>query len=154
MDAWRWVLPQPTNSTELAEVSASKQVYPSPIKQIQATYVVGGNWTWIRIGAEPIPTADGTGRLEGNYGVVYRIGVQLRNPFAEPKKVEVAFDAGAGPANAVFLIGGQYVDMVGAYAGGERNVAQFQLSPNETRNVTIETMPLGGSFYPAALVVR
>jgi hypothetical protein len=154
LDAWRWAAPRPASQAERAEPPASPHVYPFPIKKIQARYAAGGNWTWVRIGKEPVRGANGTQRLEGNYGVLYRIAVELHNPSAEQKKVEVVFDAGAGPANGVFLVDEKYVDLTGAYSGAERQVVQFDLAPNESRIVTIETMPLGGGFYPASLVIR
>jgi len=66
----------------------------------------------------------------------------------------VLFEAGAGPASGVFHIGNQYVEVPSIYPREEKSLARFTMGPNETRNISIQTVPLGGSAYPAALIVR
>jgi len=154
LDVWRHVPPRPATLTETTEAALSPDVFPTPVKQVQARYVVGKPWTWIRVGQEAIPDASGERRLAGNYGVVYQIQVTVQNPTPERRRVQVAFEAGAGLACGVFTIAGRYVEAPNIPRHEERLLAHFDLAPHETRTIAIETLPLGGSSYPAAFIIR
>lgn len=153
-DVWRRVLPRPATATETADAALSADVFVTPVKQVQAEYVVGKPWAWIQVGKEPITSASGERRLAGNYGVVYQIQVKIQNPTPERRRVQVAFEAGAGLACGVFTVAGRYVEAPNVQAREERPLAHFDLAPNETRTISIETVPLGGSSYPAAFIIR
>jgi hypothetical protein len=153
-DSWRRAIPRPATRVETAESTDSADLYPTTLKQINAQYTVGEKWTWIAVGKEPVTDSAGKRRLEGNYGVLYNIDLKVHNPAANARQVEVAFEAGAGPASGVFTIGNQYVEIASIHPREERQLARFTMRPNETRMITIQTVPLGGSAYPAALIVR
>jgi hypothetical protein len=138
----------------MAEALDSPDLYPTTRKQINAQYTVGEKWTWILVGKEPITDSAGKRRLEGNYGVLYNIDVKVHNPGENSREVEVAFEAGAGPASGVFTIGSRYVEVVSTFPREEKALARFMMRPNETRSISIQTVPLGGSAYPAALIFR
>ena len=36
----------------------------------------------------------------------------------------------------------------------EKGLARVEVGPNQTRTISIETLPLGGSSYPASLIIR
>jgi len=154
LDAWRHVLPRPASAAELADSEPSDYVFPGPTKTVHAEYTIGKPWTWIRLGDGPIQGVRGNLRLDGNYGVLYRINVKVHNPTETRRTVEVAFEAGAGPASGLFNIGGRLVDVPSAYPREERSLARFDVEPGAVRTIQIETVPLGGSAYPAALIVR
>ena len=154
LDAWRRVLPRSATPVELAEAPDSPDLFPTTTKQLTAEYTVGQKWTWIPFGKEPITDSAGTRRLEGNYGVLYNIALKVHNPGEIKRQVEVAFEAGAGPASGIFAIADQFVDIASIYPREEKRLARFTLGPNQTRTISIQTVPLGGSAYPASLIVR
>ena len=153
-DAWHRVMPRPASPVELAEAKDSPDLYATTAKQVNAEYTVGDRWTWIPVGKEPVTDSAGTRRLEGNYGVIYSIDVKVHNPGEKKRQVEVAFEAGAGQASGVFSIGDRYVEVANIFPREERALARFTMNPNETRSISIQTVPLGGSAYPAALIFR
>ncbi len=153
-DAWRRVMPRPALPVEMAESADSPDLYATTAKQITAEYTVGNKWTWIPVGKEPVTDSAGTRRLEGNYGVIYNIDVTVHNPGEKRRQVEVAFEAGAGQASGVFSIADQYVEVANIFPREEKHLARFTMGPNETRSISIQTVPLGGSAYPATLIFR
>jgi len=153
-DAWRRVLPRPALPIEMAEAQDSPDLYATTVKQIKAEYTVGNKWTWIPVGKEPVTDTAGTRRLEGNYGVIYNIDVTVHNPGDTKRQVEVAFEAGAGQACGVFSIANQYVEVANIFPREEKHLTRFTMGPNETRSISIQTVPLGGSAYPASLIFR
>lgn len=132
----------------------SDHIYPSPVKLIEADYVIGQRWAFISIGRKPIDNHDAQKRLDGNYGVTYDINVRVENPTSEPKKVQVLFDPVAGLAAGVFVINGELVTVKYAKPPNEIRLASYQLQPGEVRSVRITTLPVAGSNYPATLIVR
>jgi hypothetical protein len=125
---------------------------------VDARYIVGEHWTFVPVGmaeGDGAPSAaDAERGNAGDYGVLYTIRLTLQNPLSTPQKVEVAFGAGGGPVMAVFNIGGQYLEIDETDPPGQRPLAHFTLRPHETRLVTLRTVPLGGSTYPATVIVR
>ena len=132
----------------------SEHVYPDPVKRIAANYRVGERWQFINMGKKPIASDGGNRVLEGNYGVFYDIELTLENPTARNANVQLVFDPTAGLAGAVFLIDGKYAEVPQINAPAEAILARYSMSPGTKRTVTVRTMPLAGSNYPATLVVR
>ncbi len=132
----------------------SEHVYGAPWKTLEAEYVVGQRWAFIPIGRHAITSHDAKRRLDGNYGVTYKIEVRVKNPTDQEKKVQVLFDPAAGIASGVFVIDGSFVSAKYAKPPHEISLATYRLKPGETRNVKILTLPLAGSNYPATLIVR
>ena len=127
-------------------------VFPNPRKTIDATYRVGGNWAFIRVGDSPL--SDGNKSLAGNYGVTYEVRITIENPAPAPADVELALSASAGPARGVFLVDGATMEAPLLRAYQEARVARFRVNPMSTRQVKVRTMPQSGSNYPVRLIVR
>ncbi|MCX8052698.1 MAG: DUF916 domain-containing protein [Armatimonadetes bacterium] len=132
----------------------SDHVYKSPLKLLEAEYVVGKQWAFIPIGRHAIYSPDARRKLDGNYGVTYDIKVKVENPTDREKKIQVLFDPVAGLASGIFVIDGSFVSAKYAKPPKEVILATYRLKPGEIRNVRITTLPVAGSHYPATLVVR
>jgi len=135
-------------------IDLSDHVYPTPVRTVEADYVVGERWAFIPIGKHAIDDSQAQKKLYGNYGVTYNISVTVENPTDKTRKIRVAFDPSAGLASGVFYIDGKFVAMKYAKPPDEVTLSSFQLGPGKSRKVGITTVPLAGSNYPARLVVR
>lgn len=132
----------------------SNQIYPTPIKTMDAEYVVGSRWAFIPIGKHALDDSTQQKKLYGNYGVTYNINVRISNPTGESKKIVFVFDPTAGPASGVFVINGKFALAKYAQPPNEISLATITLKPGETRNCRVMTVPLAGSNYPATLIVK
>ncbi len=132
----------------------SDHVYPSPVKNVDVDYIVGKKWAFVSIGKYALDDYSAEKKLLGNYGVTYRINVNMENPTEKEKKVIVAFRASAGLASGVFLVDGEIKGAKHAKEHEDVNIATYILKPGEVRKVNIITIPLAGSNYPAKIVVR
>jgi hypothetical protein len=54
----------------------------------------------------------------------------------------------------VFIIDGAVVEAEAVSPPVEAALATFRLQPGERRAVRVETIPVGGSSYPARVIVR
>ncbi|MCE5313906.1 MAG: hypothetical protein ABFD49_08270 [Armatimonadota bacterium] len=135
-------------------LAMSEHVYPLPVKNLKADYIVGKRWAFISIGKNALTDATEQKKLYGNYGVTYRIDVKVENPTDKSKKVSVLFDPSAGLASGVFYIDGEFVSTKYVKPPSEFTLKSYQLKPGEVRYVRIVTLPVAGSNYPATLVVR
>ncbi len=160
LDVWRYAGPRPASDSELAAIDRQDKTAPvcQAARTLNAHYTVGERWAFVPLGmhssdeAAHAPEEDRNNA--GDYGVLYTIHVTIENPHPTTEKVEVDFGAGGGPAMAVFNIGGRYLDISETRPPDQRPLARFTLRPHETRIVTIRTVPLGGSTYPANVIVR
>lgn len=128
-------------------------VFAAPDQKIDASYTVGGAWTYIPIGQIPVSNGDGL-KLDGNYGVLYTVRLRLENPTGARRSVKVLFEPRAGEARAAMLVEGTLRETGRAVPPAEIPMATFSLAPHQTRTVTLVTMPAAGSSYPAALIVH
>lgn len=151
---WRFVGAQRLNNVDNDPLLPSIHVYPNPFKTEEATYQVGGKFTFVRIGEKAIQRADKLDTLSGNFGVTYNIKATLENPTANATDVEMVFEASAGYSGALFYINGQFVRTPLLQPKTEAQIAKFRLEPGTTRTVEIVTLPLSGSSYPATLTIR
>jgi hypothetical protein len=131
-----------------------KHQYPTPQREVQSEYVVGHEWAFINIGGQALAGIVEGDQLAGNYGVVYRISLEIRNPTNEPAPVEIILEAAGGPARGIVSIGGALIQAAMFDPVAEARVARYVLGPGEARTVRIETMPQGGSSYPVRLIAR
>ncbi|MBP5273486.1 MAG: hypothetical protein ILO36_00925 [Abditibacteriota bacterium] len=127
-------------------------IFDEPVKRFTETYEVGKNWVFISVGKEHLTTEKGT-KLYGNYGVTYKMDFTLTNPTADERKVRIGFDPSAGAAAAYFTVNGEPVTIHHIKPPSEYNIYSAVLRPGETRRVTVETMPVSGSNYPAKVIV-
>lgn len=132
----------------------SEDVYPAPVKELDADYKVGERWAFIPLGKHALNDSKSQRKLYGNYGVTYNINVRVENPTSETKKVSVVFDPTAGLTSGVFIIDGKFILTKYAQPPSEYTLTSYSMKPGEIRNVKITTVPLAGSNYPATLVVR
>ncbi len=132
----------------------SDQIYPSPIKSVDAEYVVGSRWAFISIGKHAINDTIQQKKLYSNYGVTYNIDVRISNPTNEKKKISVIFDPTAGPASGVFMIDGKLALVKYTQPPAEITLTTMSLGPGESKICRVTTVPLAGSNYPATLIVK
>jgi hypothetical protein len=131
-----------------------QHVYPNPRRVLKTSYTVGRSWAFVRLGKMAIPGKHDGQVLDGNYGVLYDISVRIENPLPEPRVVRLLLVPDAGGAQGVFLVEGRWIEAPRLTPPAEFELAQFLLSPQEHRVVSIRTLPVGGSAYPVTLVVR
>lgn len=134
----------------------SPYIFGAPRVLLHSSYAVGGKWSHLRLGnAESLRNAAGTQTLWGNYGVSYFITLHLTNPTALTRTVTVLFAPEAGLAAGVFEVPGhpllQFAPMP---PPAEEEVMRVRLQPGENKTVSVRTLLLNGSAYPASLVVH
>ena len=134
----------------------SPYVFGAPRVSLNSAYAVGGQWAHLRLGnAESLKNAAGTQTLWGNYGVSYYITLHLTNPTAQARTVAVLFAPEAGLAAGVFEVPGQPLLQFGPMPPPtEEEVTRIRLQPGEEKTVSVRTLLLNGSAYPASLVVH
>ncbi|HJP82088.1 MAG TPA: hypothetical protein VJ835_01165, partial [Fimbriimonadaceae bacterium] len=151
---WRFVGAQRMNNLDQDPLLPSIHIYPNPYKEETGVYQVGGKYAFFRIGEVPISRADKLDKLSGNFGVTYTIKALVENPTSTASEVEVVFEASAGYSGAVFYVNGQFVKTPLLQPKTEAQIAKFNVEPGQTRNLSIVTVPLSGSSYPATLTIR
>ncbi|HLO99013.1 MAG TPA: hypothetical protein VK171_10500 [Fimbriimonas sp.] len=151
---WRETGPQPIRSWDMTHYELSDHVYPIPFKSETATYTVGGRYAVVRLGQVSISRQDSSGRLDGNFGVIYEVELNLSNPTTHKADVEVTFETSAGYSGGLFSINGRYLMTPKMLPKKLARIAKYSLAAGEKRKVQLTTMPLSGSSYPATLFVR
>ncbi|MBC8063247.1 MAG: hypothetical protein H7Y17_00330 [Chlorobia bacterium] len=151
---WRHIGAQRMNNLDHDPILPSIHIYPNPYKEENGTYQVGGKYAFFRIGERPIARADKLDKLSGNFGVTYTIKALVENPTAFASEIEVVFEASAGYSGAVFYVNGQYVKTPLLQPKTEAQIAKFTVEPGAFKNLSIITVPLSGSSYPATLTIR
>ncbi len=152
--AWGFAPPRPLSAEERRQVASTDHIYPTSVKVLTATYVVGQRWQFIRIGEQAVQNHTNQRKLDGNYGVIYELRLELVNPTDKARDVEMAFEPSGGEAGGVFAIGGDIRGIPRIFPPNEFSITRVRLQPNQKRTITIRTMPLAGSNYPATLMVR
>lgn len=130
------------------------EVFASPFRENLAQYEVGGKQAFSRIGQVPINSVSGDGGLSGNFGVIYTVQVKLSNPTTKPEQVEIVHEASAGYSGVVYALNGKVIEPQLIQTKAEFLLTRVKLEPGEKRDLTIQTLPLSGSHYPATLIVR
>lgn len=143
---------------ELPEEEANKPrgIFFGPDVSVNAEYTVNGDYTFIPIGKESFLADLQTGKPNlGSYGVFYTVHLTLRNPTTSPAPVHLFFSPQAGPANGVFLVDEQRFVITPVIAPFKLYpLESLTLGPEKITEITLETIPQGGSFYPVNLVVQ
>lgn len=93
-------------------------------------------------------------RLAGDYGVLYRVTLDLVNSTDLDARFALVATAASGPARGMVLVDGEPADLGFLRQGQERTIASVTVPARDRRQVTVLTMPVAGSFYPVRLVVR
>jgi len=128
--------------------------YPQTLREVKAKYEVGHDWAFVTIGDRPAPGLRDGDLLEGCYGVLYEIDLELSNPTSSTARVLVLLEPAGGPARGALLVDGHPVETALLNRNAEGEVARYSLAPGQVRRVHIELMPQGGSNYPVRLVAR
>lgn len=144
----------PIKGTSAASLPLSDHIYPQPEKSIDASYTVGKPWVFLRIGKNALKHASQEKLLYGNYGVTYLINAKLDNPTQRTQKVEIVYEATAGPLSGVFYVDGQLQLVRMLLPPSERVISTLSIPAGQSKSVAIRTMPLSGSAYPSTLIIR
>ena len=116
------------------------------------TYAAGGDDAAVVLGdTDPTPPSvepAAQGHDYGDYGVVHRIDVTLRNPGSAPATIYLFMQPLAGPARGTFLVDGNPVDVGCVRIPSRYQVTAFTVAPGQTLHSVVQTMTDGGSFYP------
>lgn len=128
--------------------------YSTTQKDESYVYKCGEHWTFMPLGRKAI-VSDGKQRtLFGNYGVIYNLSVEISNPTDTMRTVSVVLSPDAGWTRGVFVIDGKLVESPQIAPPSEAVLYTVQLAPQESRKLSIQGIPVGGSNYPISLVVR
>lgn len=138
---------------EIRRVVLSEHVYPKPFKEQEVNYRVGGKYGFVRIGQKPIQRSNG-GTLDGNFGVIYTVKLNVDNPTDVTSNVEVVFESSAGYTGALFIVDGKVIRTPLLQPKDERRIAQLKIPPGGHEEMTFMTMPLSGGSYPATITIR
>ncbi len=145
------IIPLTTSPTGDAPVKVKQ--FANPMKLITAKHIIGGNWTFLHIGREPIRGLD-TDHLHGNYGVIYRIVAEVENRRDAPSTYELVFMPNAGVARCVAIVDGELLSAPTMQPSQEFVLKRWQILPARTHRHEIYTMPLPASYYPVSLILR
>jgi hypothetical protein len=150
--------PQPLSAVrkagEAPTFALSQHVYPRPSRKVKAHYRVGGHWTFVSVGRQPIEGRHPERRLDGEYGVLYDIQFDLENPTAEGSTVNLVMAPDAGAARGAFLVEGQWIEVPNMVPPAEFVLGSVELGPEARGRLSVQTLPVGGSAYPVTLVLR
>jgi hypothetical protein len=147
-------VPLPAIQINASRIALSDHVYPNPVKNLNVTYTVGKPWVFLRIGKYAIKHTTQDKQLYGNYGVTYDIKATLENPMPSPHTVELAYEATAGPVSGLFIVDGNMVRIKCLQPPSEAMIGKVTIPAGRTRTISILTMPLSGSAYPATIIIR
>ena len=147
-------MPVPARGIDPRQIALSDHVYPNPVQDYDVTYTIGKAWVFLRLGKDPLKHATQDMQLYGNYGVTYEIKARLENPLSAPVTAELVFEATAGPASGIFYVDGNMVRVKYLTPPSEFTLGRVTVPAGKTRVVSIRTIPLSGSAYPATLIIR
>jgi len=152
----RWLLER----TVTTEVNQTAVAHPRGVFRVAEVHLArsvrpGDRLLLTDLGVAVTPDDPATGeRLVGDYGILYRLSVELINPLDRPAGFDVTAQALNGPARGMLLIEGSPVDFGLLRVGEERLLTSLEVAPHDTRVVEMLTMPAAGSFYPVRLTVQ
>lgn len=130
-------------------------VFAQPYFENDAEYTVGGASVAFKYGESPWLIDFETGLPNtGNFGVLYKTLLELKNPDNAKRRVGLYFKPLSGPAGANFLIDGHVFTAPFRKIGDEVLVANIELAPKSTSMVEVITFPEASSCYPAQFELR
>lgn len=151
---WRIVGSQKVPVGEDQSLPMSDHVYPNPFRTENVNFAVGRAHGFVRLGQVPIDRSDRQSVLQGNFGVSYTISASMENPTTNPTDVEIVFEASAGYSGGIFVVNGQVMRTPMLLPKEMARLYRVRLNPGDSRRVSILTVPLSGSSYPATLKIR
>lgn len=144
----------PSLDVDIRDIPVSTHVYNSAVLNVELNYRVGDRWLFYKIGDSGIKNLSNDKQLHGNYGVTYDIRIEVENPTDETRSVEILFEASAGPASGVFSVDGEIVKVRYLVPPAESRIGKVTLPPGGRKTLSVRTIPLSGSSYPAKLIVK
>lgn len=130
-------------------------VFAQPFFELEAEYTYGKKPVTIRYGESPWLIDFETGLPNtGNFGVLYKALVELKNPDKVTRQVGLYFKPLNGPGGANFLIDGKIFQAPFRKVQNECLVTRIQLAPRSSSIVEIITLPEASSCYPAQFEIR
>jgi hypothetical protein len=142
-DLGPYAFPHPRGTFPGSVVDVAREL---PVHQVSAVTDLG-----IASGLRDLRTGEA---LVGDYGVLYRLRLRLTNPTDREIAASLVATASGGLARGIFLVDGSSVNAGLMRPFEEREIATFTLGPGGTRDVTVLTMPVAGSYYPVRLSLR
>jgi len=85
---------------------------------------------------------------------MYTVKMRVENPTDRAVDVEVVFEASAGYSGAVFIVNNQFQRAPLLQSKAEYILRKVSVPAGGSQEVTIQTVPLSGSSYPALLTLR
>ncbi len=135
-------------------VGQSQHVYSPAEKSLKLSYNVGERWGYIRIGQEAVKRVDDDGKLDGNFGIVYKVEATLTNPTANATEIEFVFESSAGYTGAFFRINGLVYRTPLLQPKTTNQFFKVTLQPGESKTYYLETIPLSGGSYPCTVTIK
>jgi hypothetical protein len=143
-----------TRELDPAPISHPRGVFDAPAVEIHTTMAVGGADV-VSVGYDRRFVDPHTGRvLVGNYGVLYRLRLEIHNPGTAEVDGDLWLRAAGGPAYATFVVNGQLMDLSFLATGREVRLLSVRLAPGQSEPVELLTMPQAGSAYPLRITLR
>lgn len=139
---------------EALTATGEPPTYPKPTRNIEETHTAGGKWTFISVGRFGLKHPLKGRVLHGNYGVLYRVTIKFVNPTNRSWRAQVVVEPTGGVVRGAFLVDGKLVELPLLRPHDEFVLHEFTLSPNQTRTVSVITVPSAGSFYPIQIIAR
>jgi len=146
-----FLLPVPTDDTEVNTLSSNSLAYDDPAVNTTLTVNVGDPTESTLIGVEGIERVGGGRKLNGNYGVLYHIQVALSNKISVSSRAIITFKATSAYTGGAFMFEGRPVLIRPIKLNETRVIGSVNLRPGEYRLVTLYAIPSGGCTYPAEI---
>lgn len=130
----------------------ARGVFPGEIRR-QLRYRCGAPYLFEDFGGPPyVQELGGNTPSPGNFGVVYRYGLEFDNPSAQWQEARLEISARGGPARACFWLDGlaRSTDLLKAEP---RLLKAWRLPPQGTWSAQLELFPQAGSNYPVSLIL-
>ncbi len=140
------------SDTRVQSFHTNERYYTPAVLKKDFTFHVDGHWLFIRLGKGEIAHPENGETLPGDYGVLYDVNVDVINDTPFFKRVDLSFDATAGPARGVFIVDGKLFETPLVTPGSPYRFHSLGLAPYERTNVNILTTTLNGSHYAASLI--
>ncbi|HAR62228.1 MAG: hypothetical protein DKM50_03100 [Candidatus Margulisiibacteriota bacterium] len=133
-------------------------IFTGGYKLIDKKYVIGNDILNIRVGDSPFLCDELTNSyLLGNYGLTYKLNIELINNYKELKKISLFFVPSGGIARGVFLYEKNIIEtgvVNPMFSNDNAKIISVEVEPFQRKNISLITMPQPGSFYPVNLVLK
>jgi hypothetical protein len=146
--------PAPLPEVEPEPTNHPRGVFARPVLEVRRRLAVGASEI-VEVGASrAFRDLFTEAVLVGDYGVLYRLLLELANPAPEPREARLVVRAAGGPAYAAFVVNGQLLDLSYLAGSRERELLTVLLPPAGSETVTLLTVPSAGSYLPLHLFLK